>query len=370
MTGTSAMTRIKLQRIDTFKDRHGHVRHYYKHKGKRTPLSGIPGSAEFMAAYAAAHAASQAPPAPIGSSRLGYATVAAAVAGYLTTARFKRLSDTSKKAYLYELEKLRVEHGDKRMAGLKRRHVRDQLEALSDRPSMAIARLNALRMIVKFAMNKDWIDTDPTAGVEQPRLEGDGYKAWSEDDIHSFEARHPIGTRARLAFGLALYTGQRRSDIVRMARADMRDGKIAVRQSKTGARLVLPIHPALASIIAGTPVVGLTHLLTTARGTPFSPTTFSGWFAKRIEEAGLSGLSVHGLRKTAAIRLAEAGASVKQIMAVTGHATVSEVQRYTAGTDQERMASDAMALIRTRDEQTDANPFANPTKKINDSSEH
>ncbi|RYG87342.1 MAG: site-specific integrase, partial [Alphaproteobacteria bacterium] len=61
--------------------------------------------------------------------------------------------------------------------------------------------------------------------------------------------------------------------------------------------------------------------------------------------ANLADRSLHGLRKSAARRLAEAGCSAKQIAAVTGHASLREVERYTLAADQERLARDAFAIL-------------------------
>jgi integrase len=62
---------------------------------------------------------------------------------------------------------------------------------------------------------------------------------------------------------------------------------------------------------------------------------------------GLSGCSAHGLRKAAARRLAEAGCSTHEIAAITGHASLKEVARYTEAADRKRLAKSAMAKIRT-----------------------
>jgi integrase len=65
------------------------------------------------------------------------------------------------------------------------------------------------------------------------------------------------------------------------------------------------------------------------------------------DEAGLHSLAAHGLRKAACRRLAEAGCSEKQIAAISGHASLNEVARYTKAADQVRLARDAMTKIAT-----------------------
>jgi integrase len=121
----------------------------------------------------------------------------------------------------------------------------------------------------------------------------------------------------------------------------MAEIRLHVRQQKTGIELAIPIHATLAAIITETPSDHLT-LLTTQTGKPFSAAGFGNWFHDRCNEAGLSDYSAHGLRKAAARRLAEARCAMHEIAAITGHASLSEVQRYTKAADQKRLALSAM----------------------------
>lgn len=77
-----------------------------------------------------------------------------------------------------------------------------------------------------------------------------GFRTWNEDEIAQFEAIHPIGSRARLAFALLLYTGQRRGDVIRMGRQQVLDGFIGVRQQKTGTVLEIPILAGLREVLS------------------------------------------------------------------------------------------------------------------------
>lgn len=165
---------------------------------------------------------------------------------------------------------------------------------------------------------------------------------WTEEDIAAFEKHWASGTRERLALALLLYTGQRRGDVVRMGRQHMSGDTIRVVQSKTGARLVIPLHPKLRIEIDASANTNHLTFLVTNWGRPFSAAGFGNWFRDVCDDAKLTGRSAHGLRKAAARRLAEAGCSVLQIQAITGHKTLAEVTRYTAAADQERMARDAI----------------------------
>jgi integrase len=116
---------------------------------------------------------------------------------------------------------------------------------------------------------------------------------------------------------------------------------VAVRQQKTGKSLLIPLHPALKAMLASVPKTNMTFLVT-ERGAPFTAQGLGDWFKKQCRVAGLSYCSAHGLRKAAATRLANAGCSVNEIAAITGHASLREVARYTSAADQGRLARAAM----------------------------
>jgi len=137
--------------------------------------------------------------------------------------------------------------------------------------------LAALRALMRHALAIGLRVDDPTSGVRGPKYRSAGFYSWTEEDIAAFEARHQVGTRARLALALLLYTAQRRADVIRMGRQHVRDGVIHVRQSKTGATLVIPLHPELRAVVDATPAEHLTFL-TTREGRQFHPDSFTHWF--------------------------------------------------------------------------------------------
>ena len=214
-------------------------------------------------------------------------------------------------------------------------------------PSASESFLKALRAVMVHCILQGWRADDPTRDVKLRPPKTDGFRTWSEEDIAQFEGAHPVGSRARLALALALYTAQRRGDIVRLGSQHVRDSVIQLRQQKTNAPLIIPIHPELAAVLGATAPTHLTFLVT-KDGRPFSAPGFTNWFRQMCDEAGLPhGISVHGLRKAAARRLAEAGASVNVIAAITGHASLREVQRYTAAADQARLARSGIESMMT-----------------------
>jgi integrase len=125
---------------------------------------------------------------------------------------------------------------------------------------------------------------------------------------------------------------------------------IHVRQKKTGVMLAIPIHPELQRILEATPGNTLTFLVTRL-GRPFAPNDFTHWFKDKIRQVGLcEEASVHGLRKAACRRLAEAGCSASIIQAISGHMSLREVERYTRAASQESMALQGIAALTKKNE--------------------
>jgi integrase len=340
------MTKIRLRFVQAF-TAHGKPYYYFRKPGcARIKLPGLPGSAEFMDAYHAALAAS-APPSDIGAKRSAPGTVNALVALYANSSQFKHeIAAETRRTMWAILQKFRDEHGSKRVALLRREHV---LAILDGRPPFAKRNwLRALRPLMQFALSINMITDDPTRDIKVPK-KGEGFRAWGEEQIAAFRSHHKLGTRARLAIELLLNTAQRRGDVVRMGPQHIRNGLLHVRQQKTGAPLRLPIFPELQEAIDAMPSQDR-HLtfLVTAAGKPFSPAGFTNWFRDVCNEAGVRGFSAHGLRKASMTRLAEAGCSVHEIQAFSGHKTLSEIAHYTTSVEQAALARKAMAKTRTK----------------------
>jgi integrase len=330
--------------VQGFIDRHGKPRYYLRRPGhKRMQLPGLPWSPIFMQAYEAAM--EMAPRIEIGASRTRPGTVAAAVVSYFNSGKFQGHAAETRRTRKNILERFRAEHGDKRIALLQPEHVKSMMAAKAGKPQVANNFLKSVRALMQHCIESGMRTDDPTHGIKGAKVKTDGYRTWSEGDIEAFEAVHPVGSRARLALALLLYTAQRRSDIVTLGRQHVRNGVLHLRQQKTGKLLAIPVHPALREILDATPSDHLTFL-TTRAGQPFSPAGFTNWFRDRCDQAGLPlGTSAHGLRKAACRRLAEAGCSANLIAAVSGHKSLREVQRYTEAADQARMARSAMETM-------------------------
>jgi integrase len=177
------------------------------------------------------------------------------------------------------------------------------------------------------------LDANPRRGISRIHKTRGSHEPWPESLIEAFDKAAP--PRLRLAMKLALYTGQRRSDLIRMDWSRF-DGKfIEVCQQKTDELLSIPCHKELRAAL-GTPGTG--PIITNAYGKAYSTTGLSNAFHDVLIKIGGKGYSIHGLRKKASVALAEAGCSDREIMAITGHRSVAMVTLYTRRANQKRRA--------------------------------
>jgi integrase len=337
--------------VQGFQDRAGNWFYYFRKPGvPRVRLPGLPWTPTFMAAYEAA-AKSETTPIAVGADRVAAGSLDALAVAYFASKQFLSLKLSSQKSERNRIEQLRTAAGTKMVSGLRRSDVERMMAARAETPAAANNMLRAMRQLMKHAVIHGWRRDNPTDYVDPIRSHTGGFHTWSEEEIATFEARHPIGTKARLAFALLLFTAQRRSDVVRMGRQHIKDGILAIRQQKTGTLVEIPLLQELREAIDAAPCGDLTFLVTEF-GKGFTAAGFGNWFRDRCNEAGLPiGCGAHGLRKAAARRLAEAGCTAHEIMSFTGHKSLKEVTRYTVAADRKRLAKTAMAKLIVKQDQ-------------------
>lgn len=365
------MTKIKLKHIDRFKDRHGRMRYFFrKGKGPRLPLTGEPGSPEFMASYQAAiEGQFEAPAAE--RHRGGDGTFDRLVENYFRSPEYLNLSERSRYTYRSIIERLIEDEkiGPRQVAQMQREHVKKIIARRADRPGAADNALKKLRILMNFAIESGWRSDNPAANVKGFKL--GTWHTWTDEEVAAFEARWTIGTPERTAFALLLYTGQRLGDVVGMQWKDITTANLAtgprsegvgdlaedeashvklirVAQEKTGTQLYIPVHAELLKALDSHSNDN-SVIIANSLGNPFSSAGFGNWMADKIGEAELPDRCVtHGIRKAAARRLAEAGCTSKEIAAITGHKSLREIERYTAGAEQRILAASAMGRLKGR----------------------
>jgi integrase len=243
-------------------------------------------------------------------------------------------------------------NGDKRAALLQREHIIRFMATRAGKPESANGLRKALRALMQHAIAIKMRHDDPTQGVRPiAAISRRGFHTWEENEIVTFETRYPIGSKARLALALGLFTGQARQDVIAMGPQHIRDEILTWTRKKTAhstaIELFIPVLPELRAVLDATPSGHLTFL-TTAFGKPFTAPGFGNWFRDQCDAAGLPHCTFHGLRKAAARRLAEHGCTTHEIAAITGHATLKEIERYTKAASRRRLARLAMDKVKMR----------------------
>ena len=335
------MTKITLPYVHEYRDRHGKIRRYVRRPGvPRAPLIGEPGSREFMAAYQSAISG----PMPARQSRNGPGSFGGLVTDYYRSPEFANLRPNSQRLYRLILGGLVEKHGHRLVRDLEPAKARVIVQSVgTTRPGMANLTISILKRLMAFAIKIGLRNDNPVVGIDRYRL--GSHHTWTDEELAAYETRWPLGTRERLAFALLLYTGQRVGDVVKLKRSDISGGMIQLVQQKTGVPLAIPIHQALDRAMRRGPAKGL-YLIGDKNGRPIAAASLTRLIKRAVAIAELPNrCKPHGLRKAILRRLAEHGATAKQIAAVSGHKTLGEVERYTRAADQATMSKAALGLL-------------------------
>ena len=317
----------------------GKTYRYFRHGKVKIRLHGEPGSPEFQAEYTELLAGLE-----IRRENAAPGTVAALIADFKRSPEFQRLAPATRAQYGIDLGRLAI-IGRGRLGDLKRMHILNLRDDLADRPRTADHFVQVARRLLSWAVDRGYMDANPLLRVSMINVP-EAHLVWSDEECRRFEDSAP--REALLTpYMLGLYTGQRRGDVLQMARNRYDGAAIEVVQGKTGAALWIPSHERLKAYLGTLPTDRLLFCVT-ATGVAWDPSTFSHEFTKHLDKIGLDHLCFHGLRHTAATALADAGCSDRDIAAITGHKTPSMVRRYTARADQRRRASAAILKLQAK----------------------
>jgi integrase len=356
------------------KDRHGTPRTYYRRAGRpMVRLHSQPGTLEFVAEYQRAVEGNVAAPVKaLPKTEANDDSLRSLIVGYYKSANFLTLAESTKRSRRGILDHI-CESVQQTKAGPKTRgtlpfsdmkatHVRAIRDEKVDLPGAANGRLKALSQVFSWAIEADLIETNPARAVRKLSSGSEGFHTWTVEEVRRYEAKHPIGTKARLALALLLFTGVRRSDVVKLGHHMERDGVLHFAETK-GAKSkalnrsknnlspktrTLPILPELREVIDATPS-GQFAYLTTVFNKPFTAPGFGNKFREWCDAAGLADCSAHGCRKAGAKIAAENGATVHQLMAIFGWNTLRQAEVYTRDANKVLLAGEAMHLLVPRE---------------------
>jgi integrase len=326
-----AMPRPRKPYVQREKNRHGTVVWYFRRgDGPRVRLPGEYESREWLAAYEAALGGNK--PAPTTST----GTFKWLVERYKDSAKFAGLAKETQTFRAGILDRVVKTAGDIKLSQITRKMIAEGRDRRSETPFAAINYLKVMSQIFAWAVDAGIMAENPAKGIERPSPATEGHHTWTIAEVQKYQERHPIGTRARLAMDLLLYTGLRRGDVVMLGRQHVRNGIISYRATKNGVEVILPMLPVLKQTIDASKTGDLTFLAT-ERGTPWKKESFGTWFAEQCKAAGVPGRA-HGLRKAGATIAAENGATDQQLMAIFGWTNPEQAAVYTRKANRAVMA--------------------------------
>ena len=289
-------------------------------------------------------------------SRAVPGTIDELISRFYRSAGWDGAGDESKRVRRGILERFREKHGKKPVKLVTFEHIESILVSASRKrregkrtvggKEAARSLRKQLMRVFAYAVKLGMIPTNPVAQSERLKVpKTGGHHTWTEPEIAQYRARHPLGTKARLALEIMLWTWQRRGDARLFGRAQMRAGKIHYRQGKTGKSLWLPAAPQLLAAIEAMPATGIETFLVTDYGKPFSKAGFGNKMREWCDEAELPHCTAHGVRKAGARRAAQLGASNQGLKSVGGWSGDSEVATYTAEVDQAALAEATLRRV-------------------------
>lgn len=321
--------------------RHGRLSWYFRRgKGQRIRLPDEYGSSEFPAAY---NAALQVSTQARGHLDAPQGTLLWLISQWKASSNWERRSKATKRQRDNILRRVVDTAGRVSMSEITKRHVLQGMEGRRDTPFAANNFLKTMRALFGWACEYELVSFNPTTGVKMFPKATDGFAAWTDQDAAHFRERWQVGTRERLAMEILLYTGLRRGDAVRFGRQHVKDNYISMVMEKTSVKVEIPMSEHLKSLIDRSPVDDMTFIMNLA-GLPMSKEGFGNWFGQSCRVANVSA-SAHGLRKLAAVKLAEAGATESEISAWFGWKSNRQSEVYTRTANRRKLTANAIRRI-------------------------
>jgi integrase len=310
--------RVRLKGINSFRKRlaDGTYRTYYYAWKGGPPLQGEPGTPEFVASYNAAVARKVVPP---------KGTLLSVLLAYQNSDEFRERAPRTRSDYVGKIKLIEKTFGDFPLAALTDKRTRGVFKAWRERLATSSRRQAdyawvVLARILSFGVDNGLVAANPCARGGRLYRGSRAENIWTAADEAAFLERAPA--HLHLPLLLALWTGQRQGDLLRLTWSAY-DGKhIRLKQSKGGRRVVIPVGAPLKAALDAAPKLS-PIILTTLDGKPWTPDGFRASWGKACKRAGVSGVTFHDLRGTAVTRLAIAGCTEAEIATITGHSTGS-----------------------------------------------
>lgn len=317
------------------RERRGRWFHYYRRNGTEINLGvhGLPPeNPKVKAAYWAEHARWQDMPPDTSTPQAG--TFAWGLDIYLSGSRsWADYAEGTKKSRLTILNRYRKAQGNRALSSITTADIEAALYAKGGHG--AANELKALKPVFHHLKKLRIISRNPAVGVELDTPAIKGFPTANADEIEAFMRRWEIGTVERLVFDLGLRTGAARVDLCRIGRHNIQGNLLTFTRNKSSVETYVPITPDLRAVINRTPDIAPAFILN-KYGSPFTPESLGNLYGDAARAAGIKS-RLHGLRKAFCVYWAEQGHSTHEIASMSGHLSLSEVQRYTQAADRKRI---------------------------------
>ena len=306
--------RLQLKGINSVRKKlaDGTVKTFYYAWKSGPPLRGKPGSPEFVASYNEAVAQKVVTPS---------GTLLGLLQRYQASADFIDLAESTRRSYIALIKRIEREFSDFPLAALTDRRTRGIFKAWRDRIATMSGRRQGdyawtvLARVLSWGLDRGLVAANPCERGGRLYRASRTEKIWTPDDEVLFLKQAP--GHLHLPLLLALWTGQRQGDLLRLPWSAYDGTHIRLRQSKTGARVVIRVGAPLKAVLDATPKRS-TVILNNSDGKPWTSDGFRASWRKACAAAGVRGVTFHDLRGTAVTRLALVGATEPEIATITG----------------------------------------------------
>jgi integrase len=307
--------RVRLKGINSITKRlaDGTSRTYYYAWKGGPPLRGEPGTPEFQASYNEAVARKVVAPS---------GTLLSLLNAYQVSEDFTGLAESTRRSYLALIKRIERQFSDFPLAAMTDRRTRGVFKDWRDKIAASSGRRQAdyawtvLARVLSWGLDRGRIAANPCERGGRLWRGSRVDSIWTADDEAAFLGRAPA--HLHLPLLLALWTGQRQGDLLRLPWSSYSGTHIRLRQSKSRKAVTIlvgaPLKIALDVTPRRSPII-----LVNSEGKPWTSDGFRASWGKACTKAGITGLTFHDLRGTAVTRLALVGATEAEIANITGH---------------------------------------------------
>ena len=327
--------------------RHGRMIWYVRKgaRGRRIRIRAEYGSPEFEVEYRAAVDASASRPKPEIKARKG--TLQWAWLLYRQSAAWQSaISQATRRQRENIMKHVLATAGTVPLSEITTAAIREGVNRRASTPFQAKNFVQTMRQLFQWLKENEIVSINPCDGVTVKKPKTRGFLEWTIEEILQYEQHWPLGTRERVMLDVYVYTGLRRGDAARFGKQHVRNGTISLQTEKTGEWVHIPLLDVLKRTLDAGPTGDLAFICT-SQGQPYVKEALGNAFKDACKAAGIMNKSAHGLRKAAATRAADNGATAHELMAIFGWKDIKEAEIYTRATDRKRLAAKAMNKLGT-----------------------